>query len=137
MCRPPPVHLGNSAGAVGACPSICPTPTNVVQLWPPQTKKGFQRNISAALQDIGVECKVIIGRMRRAQAQGVETAGFDLMLHEPSAEDALRMQALGLGTGRRFGCGIFVPHKSAAAVAAWEARHGSAQERSHKPEELP
>jgi CRISPR-associated protein Cas6 len=78
----------------------------------------FQRDISAELHDIGVGCKLIVGRMRRTQVQGVENAGFSLMLHELSAEDSLRMQALGLGTGRKFGCGIFVPHKSAAAVGA-------------------
>ena len=76
----------------------------------------FQRDISAELQDAGIGCKVIVGKMRRAQAQGTETVGFSLMLHELSAEDSLGMQASGLGTGRKLGCGIFVPHKSAAAV---------------------
>jgi CRISPR-associated protein Cas6 len=78
----------------------------------------FQRDVSAELQVAGVGCKVIIGRMRRAQAQGAEIVGFSVMLHELSAEHSLRMQASGLGAGRKFGCGLFVPHKSAAAVGA-------------------
>ena len=35
-----------------------------------------------------------------------------------SADASLALQQHGIGTGRRFGCGLFVPHKSAAAVGA-------------------
>jgi CRISPR-associated protein Cas6 len=77
---------------------------------------GFQRNVSAELERAGIVCKVICGRKRSAQAQDAEIVGFSLMLHELSPEDSLRMQATGLGTGRKFGCGIFIPHKSAGAV---------------------
>jgi CRISPR-associated protein Cas6 len=76
----------------------------------------FQRDVDAELQRAGIECKVICGRMRRARAQEAETVGFGLMLHGLSPEDSLRMQATGLGAGRKLGCGLFVPHKSAAAV---------------------
>jgi len=78
----------------------------------------FQRDVSAELQRAGIVCAVICGRMRRAQAQGAEIVGFSLMLHELAPEDSLRMQAAGLGEGRKFGCGIFVPHKSAGAVGS-------------------
>jgi CRISPR-associated protein Cas6 len=78
----------------------------------------FHRDVSAELGRAGIECKVICGRMRRAQTQGAEIAGFGLMLHELSPEHSLRMQAAGLGEGRRFGCGILVPHKSAGAVGS-------------------
>ncbi len=78
----------------------------------------FQRDVSAELQSASVGCKVVCGNMRRAQTQGAEIVGFSLMLHELSPEDSLRMQASGLGNGRKYGCGIFVPHKSAAAVGS-------------------
>lgn len=78
----------------------------------------FQRDVSMELQDAGIGCKVVCGRMRRAQAQDTQAVGFSLMLHELSPVDSLRMQATGLGAGRKLGCGIFVPHKSAAAVGA-------------------
>lgn len=77
---------------------------------------GFQRDVDAELHRAGIDCKVICGRMRRAQTQGAEIVGFSLMLHELSPEQSLRMQAAGLGAGRKLGCGIFIPHKSAAAV---------------------
>jgi CRISPR-associated protein Cas6 len=76
----------------------------------------FVRDVDAELQQAGIGCKVICGRMRRAQTQGAEMVGFSLMLHELSPEDSLTMQATGLGEGRKLGCGIFVPHKSAGPV---------------------
>ena len=77
---------------------------------------GFQRDVDRELHHAGIECKVICGRMRRAQTPSAEIAGFSLMLHQLSPEHSLMMQAAGLGAGRKLGCGIFVPHKSAAAV---------------------
>ena len=79
---------------------------------------GFQRDVSAELERAGIGCKVICGRMRRAQTQGAEIVGFSLMLHELSPEHSLMLQAAGVGAGRKLGCGIFVPHKSAAAVGS-------------------
>jgi CRISPR-associated protein Cas6 len=79
---------------------------------------GFLRDVGAELRRAGVECKVICGRVRRAQTQGAEIAGFSLMLHELSPEHSLRIQAAGLGGARKLGCGIFVPHKSASAVGS-------------------
>jgi hypothetical protein len=45
-------------------------------------------------------------------------AGFSLMLHGLSVADSLRVQRAGIGPHRLLGCGIFVPHRSAAAVGA-------------------
>lgn len=81
-------------------------------------ESAFQRQVSAQLQRSGIGCKVICGRMRRALAQGAEIVGFSLMLHDLSPEDSLTMQATGLGSGRKLGCGIFIPHKSAGAVGS-------------------
>ena len=78
----------------------------------------FHRRVNAQLHEAGIACKVVCGKMRRARAQDAEIAGFSLMLHELSPEDSLRMQAAGVGAERKLGCGIFVPHKSAAAVGA-------------------
>lgn len=79
---------------------------------------GFQHAVSVELESAGIGCKIICGRMRRAQTPAAGIAGFSVMLHELSPEDSLRMQGAGLGEGRKLGCGIFIPHKSAAAVGA-------------------
>ncbi len=78
----------------------------------------FQREVDAELQVAGIACKVICGKARRAQTRDAEIVGFSLMLHELSPEQSLGMQATGLGAARKLGCGLFVPHKSAAAVGA-------------------
>lgn len=77
---------------------------------------GFHQDVTMELQGAGIGCKVVCGRIRRMQAQDTEIVGYSLMLHELSPDDSLRMQATGLGKERKFGCGIFIPHKSAAAV---------------------
>jgi CRISPR-associated protein Cas6 len=79
-------------------------------------ESAFQRALNEELQQAGIECKVICGKARRAQADGTDIIGFSVMLHALSPEDSLKMQQAGLGGQRRFGCGIFVPHRSAAAV---------------------
>ena len=40
------------------------------------------------------------------------------MLHDLKLEQSALLQQVGLGEHRKLGCGIFVPHKSIAAVAA-------------------
>jgi len=40
------------------------------------------------------------------------------MVDQLSAAQALRLMEHGLGAHRRLGCGLFVPHRSAAAVGA-------------------
>ena len=68
------------------------------------------------MRQAGIGCKVVCGRRRSARAHAGEFAGFGLMLYELSPEHSLSLQKTGLGAGRKLGCGIFVPHKSAAAV---------------------
>jgi CRISPR-associated protein Cas6 len=63
-------------------------------------------------------CEVIVGR---AGTRAVETevlAGFSLMLHGVGPAISMCVQAEGLGSHRKYGCGVFVPHRSADAVAA-------------------
>lgn len=78
----------------------------------------FLRGLDAQLQGAGIACKVICGKARRARGEGGEIAGFSLMLHGLSPDQSLKVQEAGLGAGRKLGCGIFVPHRSASAVGA-------------------
>jgi len=64
----------------------------------------------------GIECKLIVGKPRGARADAARISGFSLMLHGLSARHSLQMQGAGLGGNRMLGCGIFVPHKTIAAV---------------------
>jgi CRISPR-associated protein Cas6 len=59
---------------------------------------------------------LVCGKARRAATGAGEYCGFSLMVHGLRAEDSLRLQRIGLGGQRKRGCGIFVGHKSVAAV---------------------
>jgi len=76
----------------------------------------FLRAVEAELETLGVSCRAICGRAQAVEAGRLH--GYSVMLDGLSAADALRMQEQGLGAHRELGCGVFVPHKSAAAVGA-------------------
>jgi hypothetical protein len=48
-------------------------------------------------------------------------SGFSLMIDGLSPEHSLRLQMHGLGPLRSLGCGVFVAHRSAAALHALAA----------------
>ncbi|HET9821415.1 MAG TPA: type I-MYXAN CRISPR-associated protein Cas6/Cmx6 [Burkholderiaceae bacterium] len=78
----------------------------------------FQRALEVELEALGVRCRIICGRLQPGHGGG--PAGYSVMLDGLSAADALRVQEAGLGRHREWGCGVFVPHKSAAAVGTPE-----------------
>jgi len=60
-----------------------------------------------ATRDVRADVK--LGRRRIVTVAGCRVAGFSLTLDGLSDDDALGLQAVGLGGRRRFGCGVFVP----------------------------
>jgi len=78
----------------------------------------FQRAVGEELQRAGIGCKVVLGKQRRARSEQGWIDGFSVMLHELAPEQSLKMQETGVGIARKLGCGIFVPHRSAAAVSS-------------------
>jgi CRISPR-associated protein Cas6 len=77
---------------------------------------GFLQAVQAELDALGVAGRVICGLARRGAGGAVQ--GYGVMVDGLSATDSLALQRHGVGAGRRFGYGLFVPHKSAAAVGA-------------------
>lgn len=76
----------------------------------------FMRSVAAELQALGVRTQTVCGKRGERPFDGRTLTTFSLMLHALSAADSLRVQEQGLGPYRLLGCGVFVPHKSAAAV---------------------
>ena len=74
----------------------------------------FMRAVDDELRAHGVSCRTVCGRRQALQAGTL--SGYSLMLDGLSGPDSLRVLDQGLGSHRRLGCGLFVPHKSAAAV---------------------
>lgn len=76
----------------------------------------FLQVVQAELAALGIAGRPICGRPQAMEADRLQ--GYSLMLDGLSAEGALRLLEAGLGPHRRLGCGLFIPHKSAAAVGA-------------------
>ena len=77
---------------------------------------GFVQSAQAELAALGVPCRPICGRHQVTEAGTLR--GYSLMLDGLSAAGAMAVLENGLGRHRRLGCGLFVPHRSAAAVGA-------------------
>jgi CRISPR-associated protein Cas6 len=78
----------------------------------------FMARVHDELARLGVHAQTVCGKCQQRQSAAGMLAGFSLMLHQLSADDSLRLLRVGLGPHRELGCGLFVPHKSAAAVGA-------------------
>lgn len=76
----------------------------------------FLSEIGARLGELKTPCKLVCGRRHAFPAGPRQVAGYSLMLHDLAPEHSLLLQQVGLGGDRNLGCGIFVPHRSAAAV---------------------
>lgn len=76
----------------------------------------FLRSVAAELSALGVPCRPICGRLQRLESGALQ--GYGLMLDGLTTAGALRVLEAGVGPHRRWGCGVFVPHKSAVAVGA-------------------
>ena len=81
-----------------------------------EDEAAFMRTVEGELQALGVRTQTVCGKRAGRPLDGGTLTTFSLMLHALSAEDSLRVQEQGLGPHRLLGCGVFVPHKSAAAV---------------------
>ena len=79
---------------------------------------GFLAAMGAELDRLEVRCQRICGREQHLRGPEQTLLGYSLMLHGLREAAALRVLERGLGAHRLMGCGVFVPHKSAAAVGA-------------------
>ncbi|HSQ05519.1 MAG TPA: type I-MYXAN CRISPR-associated protein Cas6/Cmx6 [Burkholderiales bacterium] len=80
------------------------------------SEPAFEDEMAQQLNDAGVRCAIICGQRGEVNANGATMRGQSVLLHGLTQDDSLRMQEMGLGVGRKFGCGLFTPHKSVRAV---------------------
>lgn len=76
----------------------------------------FLAAINAELDALGARCHRVCGRRQHYRGREATLVGYSLMLHGLAAGDSLRVLEAGIGRHRRLGAGVFVPHRSAAAV---------------------
>jgi CRISPR-associated protein Cas6 len=70
----------------------------------------------AEFDRLDIRPRMVCGMAQQARTPQGLLSGFSLMLSELEPDTVLRLQRVGLGVERKRGCGIFIPHKSGAAV---------------------
>jgi CRISPR-associated protein Cas6 len=78
----------------------------------------FVRDVAQGLAALVVGGDFICGRRAGARGPDGELVGFSLMLTGLKPAESLRLQVAGLGPHRKLGFGVFVPHRSTAAVGS-------------------
>jgi len=76
----------------------------------------FLARCTSMLAERGLQPQLITGKARELRTAEGPVRGFSLMLHGLGSAATLAVQETGLGGQRALGCGIFIPHKSVAAV---------------------
>jgi CRISPR-associated protein Cas6 len=76
----------------------------------------FMQAMEAELTELAIAGERVCGKRHSLRVDGLDMTTFSMMLHGLVPEQSLRLQQHGLGPHRLLGCGLFVPHKSAAAV---------------------
>lgn len=71
----------------------------------------FLESTHRKLGEMTIKGKLICGRRRSISDEQRSIHGYSLVVHDLKPEASLHLQFVGLGEGRRFGCGIFVPSK--------------------------
>jgi len=80
-------------------------------------EQAFMKDVASSLRALQASCEPVCGKRRTVRTETQEIVGYGLLLHGLGPEQSVRMQRVGLGDNRMLGCGVFVGHKSAAAVA--------------------
>ncbi|HMM47137.1 MAG TPA: type I-MYXAN CRISPR-associated protein Cas6/Cmx6 [Thiobacillaceae bacterium] len=81
------------------------------------TEEQFVQDVMRELDGhFQLRCGFICGRQQTLLSASGPLYGHSLMLHDVPAHKSLQLQDEGLGRNRMLGCGIFIPHKSIAAV---------------------
>lgn len=81
----------------------------------------FMRAVASALEGLGIRGDFICGKRSTVRGEAGEVIGFSLMLTGLKPAESVRVQTAGVGPHRKLGFGIFVPHRSTAAVGSDEA----------------
>lgn len=79
-------------------------------------EREFTQAILKELDAVKIDTRFICGKRQALTTEHGVEYGYSLMLHGLPIEHALQIQQYGLGSNRKLGCGIFIPHKSIVAV---------------------
>lgn len=88
------------------------------------SEEDFLHTALQTLKTMGIRCrKAMPGRSHSLQTPEQKLFTRSLMVADLSFDDALRLQQQGLGTGRKIGCGLFIPHKGIRPVGESQTKN--------------
>jgi len=92
--------------------AIQPYPTLHAQLAAgADDEMAFLDTVQAHFTALEISANTICG-IRRTLSDGRQSiSGYSLVVHDLKPEASVRLQCAGMGEGKRFGCGIFMPYK--------------------------
>ena len=86
-----------------------------------ETEEEFLLGVKKELLTHGVSIKkAICGKAKSLTINGKSKITRSLMIADLSKENSVLLQDTGVGSGRIYGCGIFLPHKSIDAVSGFK-----------------
>lgn len=77
-----------------------------------QDEMDFLDTVTTRLGSLGVAGNLICGMRNHITSPSRTLQGYSLVIHDLKPDSSLRLQCAGLGSDRRYGCGIFVPYKA-------------------------
>jgi CRISPR-associated protein Cas6 len=81
-------------------------------------ENAFLEEASRGLQEIGINCRKMLGGISHTlRFPDGPVLTRSLMVADLEPEQSIRLQQVGLGPGRSFGCGLFLPHKGIKPVS--------------------
>lgn len=84
-----------------------------------QDENAFLSSMAAVLREMDVPVKKLMaGKQHRMRMADGPVFTRSLMVADLAPEDAIKLQQEGIGPGRKFGCGLFLPQKGIKAVNA-------------------
>ncbi len=86
-----------------------------------ETEEEFLLGVKEELLSNGISIKkAICGKAKSLTINGKSKITRSLMIADLSKENSVLLQDIGVGSGRIYGCGIFLPHKSIDAVSGFK-----------------
>ncbi len=80
-------------------------------------EEAFVQWVAEELKSMGIRVrKILCGRSHYIHTPNGRLFTRSVMVADLNKEESLRLQARGLGTNRKLGCGLFIPHKGIAPV---------------------
>ncbi|NJO15848.1 MAG: type I-MYXAN CRISPR-associated protein Cas6/Cmx6 [Thioploca sp.] len=84
---------------------------------PKQDEEIFLEQVVMQLELLGIPCrKALCGKTHYFKLPEGELFTRSLMIADLKPSDSLMLQQQGLGSGRKMGCGLFIPHKDIKPV---------------------